>query len=207
VPRGKTSGGEEARARILEAAEEVFANKGFHGASIRELAKAAGMATASMLHHFPSKPKLYGAVLGTISRDLEARVDPLMATPGPLDETLHALGEALIDWTEEEPRRSKLLLREMLDNPERIRKAEHLPLAGFLNSVSSFLRKAKARGELQDIDPDLFFHHVVGAALYVPVAMPTIARVTPRRSEAALRKAHRRTLRDWIARVASSKSE
>lgn len=42
---------------------ELFAEKGFHGATTRELAKAAGISEALMLRHFPTKEVLYAAVL------------------------------------------------------------------------------------------------------------------------------------------------
>lgn len=53
---------DERRTRILDAALKVFSEKGFHGATTRELAKAAGVSEALIFRHFPSKEDLYAAL-------------------------------------------------------------------------------------------------------------------------------------------------
>lgn len=61
--------GETARANILTAATEHFAEHGFRRTSLAAVARAAGLSQAGLLHHFPSKKRLLAAVLG--SRDVE----------------------------------------------------------------------------------------------------------------------------------------
>lgn len=53
---------DERRGLILDAALGVFAERGFHGATTRELAKAAGVSEALMFRHFPTKEDLYMAL-------------------------------------------------------------------------------------------------------------------------------------------------
>ncbi len=53
---------DERRDRILDAALKVFAERGFHGATTRELAKAASVSEALMFRHFPTKEDLYSAL-------------------------------------------------------------------------------------------------------------------------------------------------
>lgn len=60
---------EASRAKILNVAQKLFARRGFEGVSIRELAEALGMTTASLYYHFPSKEEIFVAVHG---RSLEA---------------------------------------------------------------------------------------------------------------------------------------
>ena len=54
------------KARILNAAEEVFAVKGFDGASTREIASKAGVNISSLHYHWESKETLYFAVFQDI---------------------------------------------------------------------------------------------------------------------------------------------
>ena len=63
-PSRGPSGGRRAatRERILDAAEGVFAERGFHGASLRDLAAAAGVTRSLIHHHFGSKEQLWLAV-------------------------------------------------------------------------------------------------------------------------------------------------
>jgi AcrR family transcriptional regulator len=53
---------EERRAAILKAVGRVFAEKGFHGTTTRELAKAAGVSEALLFKHFPNKEALFSAM-------------------------------------------------------------------------------------------------------------------------------------------------
>jgi TetR/AcrR family transcriptional regulator len=55
--------GRETAERILDVAEEVFAEKGFEGATLRDVAGAVGLRTPSLYNHFASKDALYAAVL------------------------------------------------------------------------------------------------------------------------------------------------
>jgi len=50
------------RGEILDAAARLFARQGFHAASMREIAAAAGMLPGSLYYHFPSKDELLLAV-------------------------------------------------------------------------------------------------------------------------------------------------
>ena len=53
----------DGRGRILQAAAGLFAERGFHGVSISDVAEAAGLVKSAIYHHFPSKEALYIAVL------------------------------------------------------------------------------------------------------------------------------------------------
>ncbi len=55
--------GERTAARILDAAEAVFAERGFAAASLREIARRAGLQQPGLYNHFASKRDLYAAVL------------------------------------------------------------------------------------------------------------------------------------------------
>jgi TetR/AcrR family transcriptional regulator, regulator of cefoperazone and chloramphenicol sensitivity len=55
--------GEKARARLLEEAKKIFAEKGYAKASTREICAAAGLNSAAISYHFGGKEELYRAVL------------------------------------------------------------------------------------------------------------------------------------------------
>lgn len=66
---GRESKAEASRVKILNTAQRLFARRGFEGVSIRDIARAVGMTTASLYYHFPSKEEIFVAVHG---RSLEA---------------------------------------------------------------------------------------------------------------------------------------
>ena len=63
------------RDKILDAAEHLFARRGFAGIGLREVAEVAGLGKSSLFHHFRSKAELYAAVVGRILDLFEAPPD------------------------------------------------------------------------------------------------------------------------------------
>ncbi|MBP1702993.1 MAG: putative TetR family transcriptional regulator [Chloroflexi bacterium] len=55
--------GERTRAEILQAASQLFIEKGYHGTSMRAIASQAGIALGNIYNHFPNKEELFIQVL------------------------------------------------------------------------------------------------------------------------------------------------
>lgn len=89
-PRGNYRKTAVTRARILDAALEVFGVQGYESGSLREVAALAGISQAGLLHHFPNKVALLSAVLER--RDEGASEETGRTPPG-----IHTLG-ALVDY-------------------------------------------------------------------------------------------------------------
>jgi AcrR family transcriptional regulator len=77
----------DVRARILEAALEVFASQGYLGATIAMIAERAGVGAASLYRYYPSKSELFDAV---IPRELAERFESL------LDRRVRALAQVVL---------------------------------------------------------------------------------------------------------------
>jgi TetR/AcrR family transcriptional regulator len=103
--------------RILAAAEELFAERGFAATSVREIAAAVNLNQASIYNHFPSKQALYEAVLERGLRpigEILARIAGTELSPAVAD----AVIDQLVDQLSLTPRLPKLIQREILDNSE-----------------------------------------------------------------------------------------
>jgi len=93
------------RERILDAAERLFARRGFHGISIRDITGAAGVDVALASYHFGSKQGLLEAVILRRAEDLNAerlaRLDALLADgrrkAPSLEEIIDAFTHPLLD--------------------------------------------------------------------------------------------------------------
>ena len=110
------------KARILTAAEEVFAAKGFEGASTREIAAAAGVNISSLHYHWESKETLYFAVFENIYDrivELVRVVDSgqLGERPASRQVVDDAMG-LLFDFFADNPNVPKLLVRRLLETTE-----------------------------------------------------------------------------------------
>ncbi len=77
-PRGAYRKTAVTRARILDAALEVFGSQGYESGSLRHVAELAGISQAGLLHHYPNKVALLSAVL---ERRDEAAMDHVAGSP------------------------------------------------------------------------------------------------------------------------------
>jgi AcrR family transcriptional regulator len=110
------------KARILSAAEEVFAARGFTGASTREIAAHAGVNISSLHYHWASKETLYVAVLRNIFDQLvelvQHALEPVdheqLDRRTVIDQTM----DRLFDFFADNPNVPKLLVRRIVENAE-----------------------------------------------------------------------------------------
>jgi AcrR family transcriptional regulator len=65
---------QQTREKVLQAAREMFIERGYEGATIRDIARAAGMSTGAVFASFTDKPELFDAIL---SEDFAALFDPM----------------------------------------------------------------------------------------------------------------------------------
>ncbi len=114
----RTRRGELTAERILDAAEALFAEKGFAGTTLRDVATAVGLRIPSLYNHFESKESLYAAVLrrglGPVLRGLADRASgqaPREAAP--------FIGE-LMELLVRRPNLARLVQQEALTGGERL---------------------------------------------------------------------------------------
>ena len=79
--------GRDTRQAILDASLDLFAERGFHGTSMREIARAVGVRESALYHHFDSKQAIFQALLaqmgpGRVTQLLQLDVDQLVAAVG-----------------------------------------------------------------------------------------------------------------------------
>lgn len=65
---------QQTRQKVLQAARDMFIERGYEGATIRDIARAAGMSTGAVFASFTDKPELFDAIL---SEDFAALLDPM----------------------------------------------------------------------------------------------------------------------------------
>lgn len=95
---------EGTRRRLLSTATELFATRGYHGVSVRDIATAMGVKPSSLYAHYSSKDELfrYLVMLANEEIDLRLREAILGAEPDPAD-TLSALVRAYVEFHAEFP--------------------------------------------------------------------------------------------------------
>ena len=174
--------------RLLNTSEALFAERGFYGVSIAAIAKEMGFSKQALLHHYPTKEKLYGAVLQKISDDfLEQQLEAEQASRDPL-ERLKTFYLGLAKPSPENVQRTRLLMRELLDNNGRANSAENWYLKGFLTRIIQMVKAVEGLSELSDEQALITAYQWLGAVNYFLISPPTLSGIF---GEAALEQMHR----------------
>ena len=109
----------ERRAVILDAAFEEFAARGYKGATIKSIARAAGLRSPALIYHyFPDKEALLDEVLEKRAPVVAAVADPDSLMDLPPEKVLRVLGRAYLAFDESNTRLVQLLLGEAVRRPE-----------------------------------------------------------------------------------------
>lgn len=106
------------RDKILDAAETLFARRGFSGVGMREVAEAAGLGKSSLFHHFKTKVELYAATVGRLLDLIDTRLIRALAQGGTPLERFDRWLDTLIDILAEHPSSARLLLRSLFEDDD-----------------------------------------------------------------------------------------
>ena len=92
---------DERRELLLARATELFAEHGYDGLSMSQLARDAQISKALLYHYFPSKRRLFETALEEGAAELRARTEPDPARP-PAEQLATTL-DAFLQWVQERP--------------------------------------------------------------------------------------------------------
>ena len=101
------------RAHIVDHAAKLFADSGFNGTSVAEIASAAAVSKSLIYHYFPSKEELLGEVMSSHIDELLNDTNEVLAEPGNAVERLRALLRRFTQRYAGAADRQKVLLNEL----------------------------------------------------------------------------------------------
>jgi AcrR family transcriptional regulator len=81
MSRPKNADGQRTRQAILDAALDLFADKGYFGTSLRDVAAAVGVRESALYNYFPGKDALFEALLAAHRESKAELVEPLLEAP------------------------------------------------------------------------------------------------------------------------------
>ena len=105
----------ERRSALLAATLDVMGARGYHGTSLDEIAKAAGVSKALIYEHFGSKREMYGAL---VTEHVTPLFDALQANTergGTGSERLRGGIDAFFGWVEDHRQAYKVFIRDIAD--------------------------------------------------------------------------------------------
>lgn len=174
---------ESPRQRILDAALDLFAESGYEGASLQQVADRVGLHKSSLFHHFRSKEELAREVYRGLAERLLKRLEPLLAEDPPRLESLLVALEASADHFAAEPASARLLMRLMVtaradgpsaggrDDPFATPIGQVDAIDRVLWLVGGWLARARAAGVIRRVPVRHTVLNLMGLVLFYPAVL------------------------------------
>lgn len=174
----------DAKRRILDAAEQLFADRGFTATTIKHIADRASVNSALLYYYFGSKERLYTSCVERFVMQLADTVDQQVEPSASSDDVIRAIVGAQASMIVRKPYLPKLLVREMVD-------AEAAHVVGALNELShrmfrrlrSAIEQGQADGRYRgDLNPTFAAVSTISQVAYLAMARPLVGIVLGRGS-------------------------
>lgn len=152
APLPRTRIQQEKRERILEAALDVFSAQGFKGATIDQIAAAAGMSKPNLLYYFRRKDDIYATLL---ERQLATWLEPLRVID-PEGDPLAEIGRYVrrkLEISRDSPRESRLFANEILQGAPRVGPLLHRELKTLVDEKATVIQGWSRAGKIAGVDP------------------------------------------------------
>jgi AcrR family transcriptional regulator len=112
--------GAQTAERILDAAEALFAERGYEGTTLRDVAGRVGIRIPSLYNHFGSKESLYAAVLDRGIGPVLALLSEFVDAGPEADRGSHVLVDGMMDVLTKRPNLARLVQHETLSGGQRL---------------------------------------------------------------------------------------
>jgi AcrR family transcriptional regulator len=156
--RPRNADGQRTRQAILDAALDLFADRGYFGTSLRDIARAVGVRESALYNYFPSKDAMFDALIAVDQETKLLRFAPILDEPiADGRAALERLAVATLD-SYAEPRQQKLF-RILLSDGIRLARVGRLNLHERLGHgralAHEVMRRLIRQGWLRPADPQL----------------------------------------------------
>lgn len=165
---------EEVKQKIMVAAEELFADKGFAATSIREIARRAGVNSAMIYYYFDDKQGLYRSIVDFCSNETYRML--LRAFKGKRDPA-DQLKEFCIEYARAHYLNRdivKIIHREMIENGSDLSDFVRMYFRKSLDTVKEILDRGIEKGRFRKVDMELTAATLFGLILFIFLTEPII---------------------------------
>lgn len=150
---------------ILDAALEVFSEKGYSGARVADVRRISGASTGSIYHHFGGKEELAAALYAEGLADYQRGLLRTLERHDDAEEGVRAIVRHHLRWVAANPRLARFLVNRretevLAAGEERVRDMNRRTFA----ETSAWLRPHVEAGEIKDLPTDLYYTLLIGPA-------------------------------------------
>jgi TetR/AcrR family transcriptional regulator, fatty acid metabolism regulator protein len=142
------------RERLLEAAEQVFAEKGYHGAVVDDIIRVSDSSKGGFYFHFPNKQAIFLALVDALVPRLAASVERAIAQESDAVAQLDAALRTVLDLFSRHRRLSKILLVEAVGLGHGFDEKLMETRGRFATMIQGYLDHAVAAGAIAPLDTE-----------------------------------------------------
>src|SRR5215813_6311419 len=152
------------RERILDAAVRVFAEKGFYGAKVAEIAREAGVADGTIYLYFKSKDDLLINLFEDRMERVNANLREAIDTESTAVARLKRIVKLHLELVEQNRDMAEVISVELRQSSKFIREYSNPKFAEFLRTIAGTVVEGQRAGELRaNLDPHIFARALFGA--------------------------------------------
>jgi AcrR family transcriptional regulator len=163
---------DESIRRILDAAMEVFAQEGFAGARVDEIAKRAGVNKAMVYYRIGDKNTLYTEVLHNVFGNMADRIANNIRENDPPEEKLRTYISNLTRTIEKHPYLPNLMMREISSGGRKFSELMAKDLASIVAKLGEVLNEGVKKSVFIETKPFILHMMVVGAIVLFRASVP-----------------------------------
>jgi AcrR family transcriptional regulator len=145
----------DTREKLLEATLELISEKGYLGASTREIAGRAGVSELTLFRKFGKKEILFKEMLKT--HTFLPRLKGLLESVEgqPCETVLESVGTKFIETLKERRKLVKIMITEINSYPDKIRETYAQFIANTGDELKNYLDRLQSEGRLREVDLDI----------------------------------------------------
>ena len=162
---------------LIEVAHKLFADRGYDGVSIADIAGELGITKQALLHHFGNKEKLYGKVLEGVSERLGEIIQAHENKSDTKREQFFSILHDLYEHMNTQKHDARLIMRELLENQPRIEDKQKWYLRPFLEKLTELIREITIKEQLSSEEGLTRTFQILGAINYFAISDPTLKKM------------------------------
>ena len=158
--------------KILTAARAVFAEKGYNGTHVDEIAERAGVNKATLYYQIGDKDTLYANVIHHVLGNIAQNIAAAVAKVDHPEEKLKAYINGIAANVDKNPELPPIMMREIASGGQTLPQVVVEDIASVLKVLIGILDQGKKKGIFTDTIPFLIHMMIVGTILFYKKALP-----------------------------------
>ena len=156
----------DTRTAVFEAAAALFAEHGFDGVSVDQIASGASVNKAMIYYHFADKLTLYREIVGEMLLMVGGMAAQIADSTAPAPDKLDRFIENFVRMADQRPYFPTLMLREISSGAPHLDLGTFMKIRSVFGSFAKILAEGQAAGVFREIKPMLAYMSIIGPLLF-----------------------------------------